>query len=137
LAARGGRVRPDPRWLASWRDLNKPARLLALLRVRAGCVLGDAALEERLRTALQEHGATLPNHKGPPVQHPTARWGFQSCGGIHGLLSPGEGPVVRKRAEEPQGLLRRLGNPSRRLSGITSSQTSEALGGMSAISLMP
>jgi hypothetical protein len=39
-------------------------------------LLVDAALEDRIRTALQEHDATFPNQKGTPVQNPTARWVF-------------------------------------------------------------
>jgi hypothetical protein len=78
------------------------------------CLLVYAALEYRIRQALQDHGATLPNHKGQPVQHPTARWGFQYVIGIHVLLIPGQWPVVLHLTEEHQPLLKLLGKPSER-----------------------
>jgi transposase len=52
---------------------------MALLMVMTVCLLVYAALEYRIRKALQDHDATFPNQKGQPVQYPTARWVFQSC----------------------------------------------------------
>jgi transposase len=37
------------------------------------CLLVYVALESRIRKALQDHHATVPNHKGQPVQNLTAR----------------------------------------------------------------
>jgi hypothetical protein len=118
LVERGCRCRKDPRLLASSRALNKPARILALLRVMTVCWLVYAALAYRIRQALQDHGATVPNQTGPPGQNPTARWVFQDFVGIHVLLIPGEGPLGLKLADEPQRVLRRLGNSSMGLYGI-------------------
>jgi hypothetical protein len=118
LAERGCRFLTDPRFLASSRDLQKPERIMALLMVMTGWLLVYAAVAYRIRKALQEHGATVPNHKGPPVQNPTARWVFQSFVGIHILLIPEEGPLVLHLAEEHQGVLRVLGNSSMRLYGV-------------------
>jgi transposase len=111
LAERGFRFLKDPRFLASSRYLNKPERIMALLMVMTVCWLVYAALAYRIRKALKDHGATFPNHTGQPVQNPTARWVFQSFVGIHVLLIPGERPLVLNLAEEPQHLLRLLGNP--------------------------
>ena len=92
LAERGVRFLKAPRLLASARYLNQPERIMALLMVMTVCWLVYAALEYRMRNALKDHGATLPNQKGQPVQNPTARWVFQYFVGMHVLLIPGEGP---------------------------------------------
>lgn len=108
---RGFRFLKDPRFLASSLSLKKPERIMALLMVMTVCLLVYAALEYRIRKALRDHAATFPNHKGQPVQNPTARWVFQYFVGIHVLLIPGERPLVLNLAEEHQHLLRLLGNP--------------------------
>ena len=46
---------------------------MALLMVLTVCLLVYAALEYRIRQALQANNATFPNQKGQRVQHPTAR----------------------------------------------------------------
>ena len=56
---------------------------MALLMVMTVCLLGYAALESRMRTALKEHGATLPDQKGHRIQNPTARWVFHYFVGMH------------------------------------------------------
>ena len=79
------------------------------------CLLVSAALESRIRQALKEPDATLPDPKGQPSQHPTARWVFHSFVGIHLLLCPGQWPLVLNLTEEHQPLLRLLGKPYERL----------------------
>jgi transposase len=100
--------------MAASLDLKKPERIMALLMVMTVCLLVYAALEYRIRKALQDHGATCPNHKGQPVHNPTARWVFQYFVGIHVLLIPGQWPVVRNLTEAHQQLLKRLGTPYER-----------------------
>ena len=53
-------------------------------------LLLSAALESRIRKALQDHGATFPNQQGLPVQPPPARGGFPEFVGIHVRLIPGQ-----------------------------------------------
>lgn len=72
-AERGVRVRKAAQVLAASRALTTPARLMALLRVMTVCVLVDAALEERMRTARKAHAATCPDPNGTRLQNPTAR----------------------------------------------------------------
>ena len=108
---RGVRLLNDPRFLASSWYLKKPPRLMALVMVLTGCLLVYAALESRIRNALKAQQATVPNHKGPPTQHPTARWVFQSVVGMHRLCMPGEWPLVRNLTETHEGLVRLLGQP--------------------------
>jgi transposase len=57
---------------------------MALVMVMTVCVLVYAALAYRIRMALKEHGATLPNQKGQRTQNPTARWVCPDFGGLHG-----------------------------------------------------
>ena len=73
------------------------------------CWRGEAALESRLRTALQEPAATLPDQQGTRLQHPTARWGCHSCVGMHGLCIPGQGLMVLTLTAAPLPLLQLLG----------------------------
>ena len=89
--------------------LKQPERIMALLLVMTVCLLVYAALEYRIRQALQDHGATFPNQKGQPGQNPTARWVFQYVVGIHVLLIPGQWPVVLNLTEEHQQQLKLLG----------------------------
>jgi hypothetical protein len=96
-------------------DLKKPERIMALLMVRTVCLLVYAALEERIRKALKEHAATLPDQKGKRSQNPTARWVFHYLVGMHVLLLPGQwDPLVVHLTEEHQSLLRLLGKPYER-----------------------
>jgi hypothetical protein len=79
---------------------------MTLLMVMTVCSLLYAALEDRLRKALKDHGATFPKQKGTPVQNPTAWWVFQYFVGIHVLLISGVWPLVLNLPEEHQHLLR-------------------------------
>jgi transposase len=72
-AERGFRFLKDPQFLASSLYLKKPERIMALLMVMTVCLLVYAALEYRIRLALQTHNATFPNQKGQRVQTPTTR----------------------------------------------------------------
>jgi transposase len=114
-AERGFRCLQDPQFLASALYLKKPERIMALLMVMTVCLLVDAAVEYRIRQALKEQGATFPKQKGPPVQHPTARWVLHYFVGIHLLLLPGQWPRVLNLTEAHQQLLRLLGKPDERL----------------------
>jgi hypothetical protein len=106
---RGVRFLNDPRFLASSRSRKKPERIMALLMVMTVCLLGYAALEDRLRTALKDQDATCPDQQGPPVQTPTARWVFQDFVGIHLLRMRGEAACGLTLNDQPRHLLRRLG----------------------------
>jgi transposase len=110
-AERGVRFLKDPGLWAAALDRKKPERMMALLMVMTVCWRVYAVLEYRLRKALKDHEATFPNQTGQPVQHPTARWVFPSCVGIHLLRSRGEGAFVLNLNDQHQHLLRLLGRP--------------------------
>jgi hypothetical protein len=117
-AERGCRVLKDPQCLAASLDLKKPERLLARLRLMTVWVLVYAALESRIRTARKDHGATLPDQKGHPVQHPTARWIFHYCVGIHLRSVAGQWPLVLHLTKAHGHLLKLLGPPYMPLYGV-------------------
>jgi hypothetical protein len=117
-AERGCRLLKTPQLLASSRDRKTPARLMALRMSMPGCVLVYAALESRMRPTLRDHGATLPDQQGQPVQHPTARWIFPSCVGIPLLSVAGQWPWGFNLTEAHGNLLKLLGQPSRQLYGV-------------------
>ena len=108
-AERGFRFLKDPQFLASSLYLKKPERIMALLMVMTVCLLVYAALEYRIRRALQEHGATFPDQKGKRIQHPTARWVFHYFVGVHVLFIPGQGLMVLNLTDEHLHLLQLLG----------------------------
>jgi transposase len=108
-AERGFRFLKDPQFLASSLYLKKPERIMALLMVMTVCLLVYAALEYRIRQALQAHEATFPDQKGKRVQNPTARWVFHYFVGIHLLYLPQQWPVVINLTEEHHHLLQLLG----------------------------
>jgi transposase len=83
---RGFRVLKDPLLMASTLYLKSPQRLLALMMVMTLCLVVYAALEYRIRQALQQHDHTFPHQQGQPSRTPTARWVFQFFTGIHLLV---------------------------------------------------
>ena len=115
---RGFRFLKDPEFLASSLYLKKPERIMALLMVMTVCLLVYAALEYRIRQALQEHDATFPNQQGKRVQNPTARWVFHYFVGIHFLIAPGQWPIVLNLTDEHRNLLQLLGKPYMAFYGV-------------------
>jgi hypothetical protein len=77
-----------------------------------------AALEYRIRQALQGHDATFPNQKGQRIQNPTARWVFHDFVGIHLLIAPGQWPIVLHLTDEHRNLLQLLGKPYMASDGV-------------------
>ena len=108
-AEHGFRFLKAPQFLASSLYLKKPERVMALLMVMTVCLLVYAALEYRIRHALQEHEATFPDQKGKRIQSPTARWVFHYFVGIHVLYIPGQGLFVLNLTDEHLHLLQLLG----------------------------
>src|SRR5262245_51553636 len=108
-AARGFRLLKAPQCLASSLSRKKPERIMALLLVMTGWLLVSAALDYRIRTALQEQGATCPDQQGRRIPTPTTRWGFHYCVGIPGLSIPGQERMILHLTDEHQPLLARLG----------------------------
>jgi transposase len=108
-AERGFRFLKAPQFLASALYLKKPERIMALVMVMTVCWLVYAALEYRIRRALQEHGATFPDQKGKRIPNPTARWVFHYFVGIHVLHIPGQGLMILNLTDEHQHLLQLLG----------------------------
>ena len=108
-AERGFRFLKDSQFLATSLYLKKPERVMALLMVMTVCLLVYAALEYRIRHALQEHEATFPDQKGKRIQSPTARWVFHYFVGIHVLYIPGQGLFVLNLTDEHLHLLQLLG----------------------------
>jgi transposase len=61
---RGSRFLKDPQFLASSLYLKKPERIMALLMAMTVCLLDYAALESRIRQALNAHAVTFPDQRG-------------------------------------------------------------------------
>jgi transposase len=108
---RGFRFLKDPLFMASTLYLKSPKRIMALMMVMTLCLLVYAALEYRLRQALQQHDQTFPNQKGQPTRTPTARWVFQFFTGIHLLVIAQKQLLVLNLNEPQRRLLAVLGEP--------------------------
>lgn len=67
-------------FLASTLHLKSPVRIMALLMVMTICLLVYAALEHRIRNALAENAASVPDQKGKPTSKPTAKLKFRMEG---------------------------------------------------------
>lgn len=106
---RSFRFLKDSRFLASSLYLKKPERIMALLMVMTLCLLVYAALEYRIRQALQGKQEAFPDQKGRPSQQPTARWIFHVFVGIHVLLGAGATPLVLNLNASHQLVLKLLG----------------------------
>ena len=106
---RGFRFLKAPLFMASTLYLKSPKRIMALMMVMTLCLLVYAALEYRLRQALNQHDQTFPNQKGQPTRTPTARWVCQFFTGIHLLVIAQEQVLVLNMNEHQRGLLAVLG----------------------------
>jgi transposase len=106
---RGFRFLKDPLFMASTLYLKSPQRIMALMMVMTLCLLVYAALEYRIRQALQQHNHTFPNQKGQPIRTPTVRWVFQFFTGIHLLAIAQEQVLVLNMNEHQHRLLAVLG----------------------------
>jgi hypothetical protein len=62
-----------------------------------------------MRHARKDNAATLPDHKGNRIQHPTARWVCHDLVGMHVLRIPGQPYIVLNLTEEPLHLRHLLG----------------------------
>ena len=106
---RGFRFLKDPLFMASTLSLKSPKRIMALMMVMTLCLLVYAALEYRLRQALNQHDQTFPHQKGQPTRTPTARWVFQCFTGIHLLVIAQAQSLVLNLNEPQRQLLAVLG----------------------------
>ena len=106
---RGFRFLKDPMFMASTLFLKSPKRIMALMMVMTLCLLLYAALEHRIRKALDINNETFPNQKGKPVSNPTARWVFQIFSGIYLLIIGSTQQVVLNLNEHHMRLLKLLG----------------------------
>ncbi|MCP4492525.1 MAG: IS1634 family transposase [Gammaproteobacteria bacterium] len=106
---RGFRFLKDPMFMASTLFLKSRKRIMALMMVMTLCLLVYAALEHRIREALDIKNETFPDQKGKPISTPTARWVFQFFSGIHLLIIGGTQQIVLNLNEHHLRLLKLLG----------------------------
>ena len=106
----GFRFFNDPWFMASTLFLKTPQRIMALMMIMTLCLLVYAAIEWRIRQALQVRDQTFPDQKGQPTQRPTVRWVFQFFSGIRLLLISQTQRIVLSLNEHHRALLALLGN---------------------------
>jgi transposase len=94
---RGFRFLKDPLFFAHSLFLKKPERLMALLMVMGLALLIYSLAERKLRQALKEMNATIPNQLRKPTQKPTIRWVFQLFDGLDILLVRESDQVVSRQ----------------------------------------
>ncbi len=83
----------DPQFVASNFFVKKTERLEALVFIMTLCLTVYAALEYKIRLALESENQTINNQVGKPKKKPTSRWVFQLFSGIH-LLCGMEKDIV-------------------------------------------
>jgi transposase len=94
---RGFRFLKDPLFFAHSLFLKKPGRLMALLMVMGLSLLIYSLAERKLRQALKEMNATVPDQRQKPTQKPTIRWVFQLFEGLDILLLKQNGQVAQRQ----------------------------------------
>lgn len=94
---RGFRFLKDPVFFANSLFLKKPERIMALLMIMGLALLVYSLAERKLREALKEMKATIPNQLRKPTQTPTIRWVFQMFEGLDILLVRHNGQVVFRK----------------------------------------
>ncbi len=90
---RGFRFLKDPLFFAHSLFLKKPERLMALLMIMGLSLLIYSLAERKLRQALKDLNATVPDQRRKPTQRPTIRWIFQLFEGLDILLVKQNGDV--------------------------------------------
>jgi transposase len=94
---RGFRFLKDPLFFAHSLFLKKPERLMALMMVMGLSLLIYSLAECKLRQALKEMNATVPDQRRKPTQKPTIRWVFQLFEGLDILLVRQNGHVMLRQ----------------------------------------
>jgi transposase len=94
---RGFRFLKDPLFFAHSLFLKKPERIMALLMIMGLSLLIYALAERKLRQALKEMNATVPDQRRKPTNHPTIRWVFQLFEGLDILLVKQNGQVMLRQ----------------------------------------
>ena len=94
---RGFRFLKDPLFFAHSLFLKKPGRIMALLMIMGLSLLIYSLAERKLRQALKETKATVPDQRGKQTQSPTIRWVFQLFEGLDILLVTQNGEVVLRQ----------------------------------------
>jgi len=94
---RGFRFLKDPLFFAHSLFLKKPERIMALLMVMGLSLLIYSLAERKLRQALKEMKATVPDQRRKPTETPTIRWVFQLFEGLDILLVKQNGEVMLRQ----------------------------------------
>jgi len=94
---RGFRFLKDPLFFANSLFLKKTERLMALLMVMGLSLLIYSLAERKLRQALKEMNATIPDQLRKPTQSPTIRWVFQLLEGLDILVEKQNNIIVLRQ----------------------------------------
>ena len=96
--AEGGlRFLTDPLLFVSSLCVKKPGRLQGLLMVMTLALLVYSVAQRRLRHALAEQNATIPNQINQPTSRPTLRWVLQRLEGMERVRLLVDGTVREVR----------------------------------------
>lgn len=93
----GFRFLKDPLFFTHSLFLKKPERIMALLMIMGLSLLIYSLAEHKLRQALKEMQATVPDQRRKPTENPTIRWVFQLFEGLDILLMKQKGEVMLRQ----------------------------------------
>lgn len=105
---RGFRFLKDPLFFTSSVFLKSRQRIMALAMVMALCLLVYTLAQRRLRQALSEAKAGIPNQLGKLTNTPTIRWVFQCFQAVHLVIIAGY-KQISNLSPQRQKILRFLG----------------------------
>ena len=106
---RGFRFIKDPLFFAASVFLKNTGRIMALAFIMAVSLLVYSLGQRKLRMALKQADASVPNQKGKPTTRPTLRWIFQGFQSVH-LVLINEVKTVIKLSQSQLLILKFLGS---------------------------
>lgn len=80
---KGFRFLKSPHFFASSLYLKNVERIMSLMMIMTVSLMIYAAIEFRIRQALDKQNKTFPHQTGKPIKNPTAKWVFDCFVGIH------------------------------------------------------
>lgn len=83
---RGFKFLKNPHFFTNSFFVKKVERMMSLLMVMTLCLMVYAAIEYRIRRALEHSKKTVLDQLNKPTQKPTTRWIFECFAGIHVLI---------------------------------------------------
>jgi transposase len=107
---RGFKFLKNPHFFTNSFFVKKVERMMSLLMVMTLCLMVYAAIEYRIRRALEVTNKTVLSQLKKPTQKPTTRWIFECFAGIHVLIIDEITELVLNLKDQHLSILELLGS---------------------------